>query len=269
MRVPECEVLVSNNAVKNFIRTREFFKITSSLETGADHGMWTFQRYRTWLQTRKTWHTPNEPEAEAPDSEPDRRSFRLYLPLPVSNRKPEIAAPPQKKPSRQTGDRIEKSEPEERRLGKDSETEGVELGAEARPRMVGTPRRGITARVVAGGTGKPTTFIPASHCAAERGADGASAPSLPINTILSLVIPPFCDEYLATMKTSASKSDKSKKKNDSMRPYSSQLVDGPERAAARAMLYPVGFTTGEDFFQASHHRHRLHLEQRHAVQHAH
>jgi dihydroxy-acid dehydratase len=31
-----------------------------------------------------------------------------------------------------------------------------------------------------------------------------------------------------------------------MRPFSSILVDGPERAAARAMLYPVGFT-GEDF----------------------
>ena len=31
-----------------------------------------------------------------------------------------------------------------------------------------------------------------------------------------------------------------------MRPHSSILVDGPERAAARAMLYPVGFTE-EDF----------------------
>ena len=33
---------------------------------------------------------------------------------------------------------------------------------------------------------------------------------------------------------------------DSLRPYSSILVDGPERAAARAMLYPVGFKP-EDF----------------------
>jgi dihydroxy-acid dehydratase len=33
---------------------------------------------------------------------------------------------------------------------------------------------------------------------------------------------------------------------NSMRPYSSILVDGDERAAARAMLYPVGFTR-EDF----------------------
>jgi dihydroxy-acid dehydratase len=48
------------------------------------------------------------------------------------------------------------------------------------------------------------------------------------------------------MKTVASKSDKTKKQTDPLRPYSSQLVDGPERAAARAMLYPVGFTT-EDF----------------------
>src|SRR5438477_2697156 len=37
-----------------------------------------------------------------------------------------------------------------------------------------------------------------------------------------------------------------KKKINSLRPFSSQLLDGPERAAARAMLYPVGFKP-EDF----------------------
>src|SRR5689334_18387290 len=41
------------------------------------------------------------------------------------------------------------------------------------------------------------------------------------------------------------KSSQSSKKN-SLRPHSSILVDGPHRAAARAMLYPVGFTD-EDF----------------------
>ena len=41
------------------------------------------------------------------------------------------------------------------------------------------------------------------------------------------------------------KSSKSSDKNH-MRPFSSILVDGPERAAARAMLYPVGFKE-EDF----------------------
>src|SRR5580693_6726287 len=39
---------------------------------------------------------------------------------------------------------------------------------------------------------------------------------------------------------------KKTKATDSLRPHSSLLVDGPERAAARAMLYPVGFTK-EDF----------------------
>src|SRR4051812_22634192 len=48
------------------------------------------------------------------------------------------------------------------------------------------------------------------------------------------------------MKTVASKSAKTKKTTDPMRPHSSELVDGPERAAARAMLYPVGFKP-EDF----------------------
>jgi twitching motility protein PilT len=45
IRVPECEILVATHAVKNFIRSREFFKISSALETGAEHGMWSFQRY--------------------------------------------------------------------------------------------------------------------------------------------------------------------------------------------------------------------------------
>src|SRR6185312_3744753 len=67
IRIPECEILMGTHAVKNFVRTREHFKIASALETGAEHGMFTFQRYRSWLQNRKTWHTPNEP-AEAPDS---------------------------------------------------------------------------------------------------------------------------------------------------------------------------------------------------------
>src|SRR3954471_6328281 len=53
-------------------------------------------------------------------------------------------------------------------------------------------------------------------------------------------------ETPATMKTVASKSAKTKKTIDPLRPHSSLVLDGPERAAARAMLYPVGFKE-EDF----------------------
>jgi twitching motility protein PilT len=113
MRVPECEVLVANHAVKNFIRTREFFKIASALETGADHGMWTFQRYRTWLQNRKKWHLPNEP-AEAPDSEPTGEATPLPS-LPAVIKTGTTVAP--QKPTLGTGERIE-IEPEEGDWGK-------------------------------------------------------------------------------------------------------------------------------------------------------
>src|SRR5437899_1220586 len=69
MRVPECEILMPSNAVKNFIRNREFFRIISAMETGGEHGMWTYPRYRNWLDSRKTWHRLDE-ESEPPDSEP-------------------------------------------------------------------------------------------------------------------------------------------------------------------------------------------------------
>src|SRR6266478_5709321 len=68
IRVPECEILMGTHAIKNFIRNRDYFKIASALETGAEHGMWSFQRYRGWLESRGNWALPgqsvteNEPE---------------------------------------------------------------------------------------------------------------------------------------------------------------------------------------------------------------
>jgi twitching motility protein PilT len=85
LRVPECEVLVATHAVKNFIRNRDFFKIVSSLETGAEHGMWTFLRYRSWLEHRKQWHVP-APAAESPDTETIER--------PASEAEPPVPAAP-------------------------------------------------------------------------------------------------------------------------------------------------------------------------------
>ena len=68
IRVPECEILMATHAVKNFIRNGDFFKIASSLETGAEHGMWSFQRYRTWLENRANWSLPGQ-AAEPPDND--------------------------------------------------------------------------------------------------------------------------------------------------------------------------------------------------------
>jgi len=68
MRVPECEVLIPSNPVKAHIRNRDFFKIISALELGAEHGMWTFQRYCNWLEKRTSWFIP-EQTPETPDGE--------------------------------------------------------------------------------------------------------------------------------------------------------------------------------------------------------
>jgi twitching motility protein PilT len=63
--VPECEILKSTLPIRNFIRNREFFKIQSFLETGAESGMWTYARYRTWLDKRANFHVlSREPDAE-------------------------------------------------------------------------------------------------------------------------------------------------------------------------------------------------------------
>ncbi|HRZ38057.1 MAG TPA: PilT/PilU family type 4a pilus ATPase [Candidatus Paceibacterota bacterium] len=70
LRIPECEILVGTHAVKNFIRQGEFFKIFPMIETGADHGMWTFDRYQRWLDKRKDWSLANTAETADADAEP-------------------------------------------------------------------------------------------------------------------------------------------------------------------------------------------------------
>lgn len=67
--VPECEVLMNTMAVKNFIRTRDFFKVISAIETGAEYGMWSFARYRPWLDKRAQFNVaPREIQAEEEDT---------------------------------------------------------------------------------------------------------------------------------------------------------------------------------------------------------
>jgi twitching motility protein PilT len=120
IRVPECEILVATHAVKNFIRNRDFFKIASSLETGADHGMWSFQRYRSWLESRKSWYipgqTPEAPELEAAEtSAPTTPPAAFPLTPKPSGIEGFAAAPPRSAPK--PGGRIE-IEPVEGEFGR-------------------------------------------------------------------------------------------------------------------------------------------------------
>jgi len=68
IRVPELEILIPSHAVRSFIRNGDFFKISQVLETGAEHGMWTFARYQNWLENRKAWHIPDTSEQAESDA---------------------------------------------------------------------------------------------------------------------------------------------------------------------------------------------------------
>ncbi len=100
IRVPECEILAPTHAVKAFIRMRDFFKIASALETGADHDMWTFQRYVKWLDSRTNWFIPGQnpepPDSEAADTGADAMPLpALASPKPAkAGGSPKPSAPP-------------------------------------------------------------------------------------------------------------------------------------------------------------------------------
>jgi twitching motility protein PilT len=121
MRVPECEILMPTNAVKNFIRNRDFFKIISAVETGGEHGMWSYQRYRTWLDNRTRWNNPDQ-NPEPPDTEPQEEAATPAMPAlaPAAAKmaKPErnVESTPAAAPGKTSG-RIE-IEPEESEFGK-------------------------------------------------------------------------------------------------------------------------------------------------------
>ncbi|MHB9008581.1 MAG: type IV pilus twitching motility protein PilT [Limisphaerales bacterium] len=99
IRVPECEILRSTYPVKAFIRSRDFFKIPQAMETGADQGMWTFDRYQNWLARRTQWHLPGKQD-EAPDPAPDEN--RESLP-PAAGSSPRRPADLSGQPPRTTG----------------------------------------------------------------------------------------------------------------------------------------------------------------------
>jgi twitching motility protein PilT len=67
--VPECEVLMASTATRAVIRQGQFFKLVSSLETGASDGSFTFARYGEWLSRKTDFVHPSttpEPLVEAP-----------------------------------------------------------------------------------------------------------------------------------------------------------------------------------------------------------
>jgi twitching motility protein PilT len=84
LRLPECEILTTAVPVKAHIRNREFFKILSVMETGADQGMWTWQRYRGWMEKQRQWFHPDATADSADEENADAGAAALPPARPVS-----------------------------------------------------------------------------------------------------------------------------------------------------------------------------------------
>src|SRR5262249_20615342 len=91
-----------------------------AIEAGGEHGMWSFQRYRSWLESRKNWHIPTEnaepAETETPESSlPAGTLAALAAPNSGRPEKPAVVSPPI--PAGKTVGRID-IEPTESEFGK-------------------------------------------------------------------------------------------------------------------------------------------------------
>lgn len=66
VRLPECEVLVSNEAVRATVRQSAFARLQSIVQMGANDGMWTFERWRRWQESRDRYFVRARDAAREP-----------------------------------------------------------------------------------------------------------------------------------------------------------------------------------------------------------
>lgn len=75
IRLPECEVVVANDAVKASVRQGAYARLATAVQTGAAEGMWSFERWRRWQESRdrlfvRARDAAREPLPEEAASEP-------------------------------------------------------------------------------------------------------------------------------------------------------------------------------------------------------
>jgi twitching motility protein PilT len=60
LRVPQCEILMANTSARSNIRSGQFAQLQTSIQTGAEDGMWSFERYQRWMEQKKDWVRPSQ-----------------------------------------------------------------------------------------------------------------------------------------------------------------------------------------------------------------
>ncbi|WP_116813359.1 type IV pilus twitching motility protein PilT [Steroidobacter cummioxidans] len=87
LRVPLCEVLMASSNAKGTIRGGAFSQLATVIQSGGEDGMWSFDRYRRWMDQKRDWVMPSRQVANPPM---DTQPYTTPTPPPV--------APPTRKP---------------------------------------------------------------------------------------------------------------------------------------------------------------------------
>ena len=98
IRVSECEILFATITAKSIVRAGKFFKLNDTLQTGASDKMWSFQRYKEWLENRTDWYIPGERPGREPveilkSSEDAESTGDLLPPRHRRHRQPDTRVP--------------------------------------------------------------------------------------------------------------------------------------------------------------------------------
>jgi twitching motility protein PilT len=101
LSVPRCELLLSSSGAKGAIRSGNFSQLANVLQSGADDGMWSFDRYQRWLEQINDWARPVPLPAERHSTDSKGVGFVSHAPIakpmpaaksPVPTAKPIAAA---------------------------------------------------------------------------------------------------------------------------------------------------------------------------------
>jgi len=90
LRVPRCELLLASIAAKGTIRSGQLSQIANVIQAGGEDGMWTFDRYQRWMETKKDWMRPASSAAPAEDGSTIALGLRPPAAATTSQRKAPI-----------------------------------------------------------------------------------------------------------------------------------------------------------------------------------
>lgn len=94
LRVPQLEIMVANHAIKNNLRSGQLAAMASTLQTGADEGMMSFDRYQRWMDQRSSWVRPSQATPLSAEPLPPAPELARRVAAPAESALPRRPKPP-------------------------------------------------------------------------------------------------------------------------------------------------------------------------------